>query len=149
VALLLKVFPFPCFDCSRIGMDHVSISNSMKRSHSIAVRWILFLTYAVMILFASAQSSLPGQGLIPDKLVHATEYFIFAILTARVLQAPGVRHLPRNLLVAWIFCVILAALDEFLQSNIPGRDASLGDWAADISGNTIAILLLLKRSYEE
>jgi VanZ family protein len=45
--------------------------------------------------------------------------------------------------------MVFAALDEFVQSNIPGRDASLGDWAADISGNTIAILLLLKRSYKE
>ncbi|HEY7162603.1 MAG TPA: VanZ family protein, partial [Acidobacteriota bacterium] len=89
------------------------------------------------------------QSRIPDKLEHATEYFIFAILTARALQAPESKHLPKNLVVALIFCMIFAALDEFVQSNIPGRDASLGDWAADISGNTIAILLLLKRSYKE
>ena len=146
MALLLEVFPFPCFDCFGIGMGHVSISNSMKRSLSIAIRWILFLTYAGMIIFLSMQSSLPGQSRIPDKLEHATEYFIFAILTARTLQAPGTRHQPKNLVVALIFCMIFAALDEFVQSNIPGRDASLGDWAADISGNTIAILLLLKRS---
>jgi VanZ family protein len=121
----------------------------MKRSLSIAIRWILFLTCAGMIIFLSMQSSLPGQSRIPDKLEHATEYFIFAILTARVLQAPGAKHLPKNLVVALIFCMIFAALDEFVQSNIPGRDASLGDWIADISGNTMAILLLLKRSYEE
>jgi VanZ family protein len=121
----------------------------MKRSLSIALRWILFLTYAGMIIYLSMQSSLPGQSRIPDKLEHATEYFIFAILTARTLQAPKTRHQPKNLVVALIFCMIFAALDEFVQSNIPGRDASLGDWIADISGNTMAILLLLKRSYEE
>jgi VanZ family protein len=146
VALLREVFPFPGFDRISIGMAHVSISNTMKRSLSIAVRWILFLTYAGLIIFLSMQSSLPGQSRIPDKLEHAAEYFLFGILTARTLQAPESRHLPKNLVVAWIFCMIFAALDEFVQSNIPGRDASLGDWAADISGNTIAILLLLKRS---
>jgi VanZ family protein len=146
VALLHKVFPFPRFDRFSVGLGHVSISYSMKRSLSIAIRWILFLSYAGIILFLSTQSSLPGQSRIPDKLEHAAEYFVFAILTARTLQAPRSRHLPRNLVVAWIFCMIFAALDEFVQSNIPGRDASLGDWAADISGNTIAILLLLKRS---
>jgi VanZ family protein len=146
VALLREVFPFPRFDRFSVGLGDVSISNSMKRSLSIAIRWILFLTYAGTIIFLSMQSSLPGQSRIPDKLEHATEYFIFAILTARTLQAPKSRHLPKNLVVAWIFCMIFAALDEFVQSNIPGRDASLGDWAADISGNTMAILLLLKRS---
>jgi VanZ family protein len=146
VALLREVFSFPRFDRFSFGLGHVSISYSMKRSLSIAIRWILFLSYAGIILFLSTQSSLPGQSRIPDKLEHAAEYFVFAILTARTLQAPRSRHLPRNLVVAWIFCMIFAALDEFVQSNIPGRDASLGDWAADISGNTIAILLLLKRS---
>lgn len=149
MAVLFEVFSFPCFDRLNFGMDHVSIPDSMKRTTSIAFRWIFFLSYAALVLILSMQSSLPGQSRIPDKLEHALEYLLFAVLTARALQKSRTRHLPSDLALAYIFCVVFAALDEFVQSNIPGRDASLGDWLADISGITVAIILLLKRSYKE
>ena len=41
--------PFSSHD-GKAGKGDVSISNSMKRSLSIALRWILFLTYAGMII---------------------------------------------------------------------------------------------------
>jgi VanZ family protein len=121
----------------------------MKPRASIIVRWILLLSYAFLILFLSFQPSIPGHSRVPDKLGHALEYMLLGFLSARAFQIPGTAYRPRFLFLSWIICTIFAVLDEFVQSGVPGRDASIGDWAADFAGISISHLLLLRRSYKE
>ena len=116
----------------------------MKQRASIIFRWILVLSYASLIIYLSTQSSIPGHSRVPDKLGHALEYMLLAFLLSRAMQTPGTPYRPRNLLISWVICAVFAAFDEFVQSNIPGRDASVGDWAADICWNTLSHLLLLR-----
>ena len=66
------------------------------------------------------------------KLAHWTEYFILAVLLARALRTEFPRHRPFRKL---IFCIVLATLyaasDEWHQSFVPIRSASVVDVVID------------------
>lgn len=70
-----------------------------------------------------------------DKLVHASMFALLGWLGARSwLLAPQRWRLVIGLL-------LLGVLTEALQSLIPGRSASLGDWLADALGVAAGLLL--------
>ena len=85
-----------------------------------------------LVYYLSSLSDLNSPLHFPqsDKLMHLGEYGVLAAL----LFLPGLRPLPVLGLTA-----VYAALDEFHQSFVPGRDASPWDWAADVVG----VLLVL------
>ena len=85
----------------------------------------------------------------PDKLGHAIEYMLLGFLSARALQAPGTPHRTRILLLSRAFCAVFGIVDELVQSQTPGRECSVGDWAADFAGISLSHLLLLRWSYKE
>lgn len=102
----------------------------MKR----AVRWAIL--YAVVII---GLSSIPGKEfpeaawLAHDKMIHFCEYGLFGVLVARAVNTrvtAGSRIFLITLLVAGLFGI----LDESYQSIIPGRDSSVYDWIADVTG---------------
>ena len=121
----------------------------MKHRASIFVRWILVLAYASLILFLSLQPSIPGHSRIPDKLGHALEYMLLGFLLSRAFQIPGTPYHPRHLFLSWTICTLFGVLDEFVQSSVPGRHASIGDWGADFAGISLSHLLLLRGSNKE
>lgn len=103
---------------------------------------ILPLLFATLII---ALSSMPNAH--PptfdikniDKFYHGLEYFIFGILM--FVGYPPVRGSRVNAL----FCILLfafglayAGLDETVQSFVPNRDSSMGDWWADVIGYSLA-----------
>ena len=100
------------------------------------------ILWAVLIFVAS---SIPNAALpeirLSDKIVHLVIYLILCVLIDRALT-----HQRRfQLLARWsLGCAVLLTVlygvsDELHQSFTPGRDASLGDIAADSIG---AILFL-------
>jgi VanZ family protein len=76
------------------------------------------------------------------KAAHFTEYAIFAFLAARALAASsraGLRH-------GWFFISLLlvvtyALLDEYHQSFVAARTASIYDSLIDMTGGLFALLL--------
>lgn len=75
------------------------------------------------------------------KLGHVTEYFILAVSVAFPLYVYGVRGMAL-MLVAGLFCVGFAGLDEYHQSFVAGRGPSKRDVAIDSIGIFIGILLV-------
>jgi VanZ family protein len=73
-----------------------------------------------------------------DKAAHAVTYGILSLLLLRTLR---LRYRPsRTLLVAVVaLTVAYGASDEYHQSFVPGRSASLADLAADGVGAAIAM----------
>ena len=69
-----------------------------------------------------------------DKLVHAS---LFALLGWLALRSWLLAR-QRWWVVAGL--LLLGALTEALQSQIPGRSASLGDWLADATGLAVGML---------
>jgi len=74
------------------------------------------------------------------KLAHVTEYFVLAVSVAFPLYVYGVRGIPL-MLVAGIFCVGFACLDEYHQSFVAGRSPSKKDVCIDSVGVFIGIIL--------
>jgi len=68
-----------------------------------------------------------------DKLLHFCAYAVLASLaTLRPLRA---RERPRAIVVeAFVLAALYGVVDEFHQSFVPGRDASMGDVVADALG---------------
>ncbi|MGC1687939.1 MAG: VanZ family protein [Candidatus Acidiferrales bacterium] len=87
------------------------------------------------------------------KCGHLTEYFIFGWLVLRAIRAgrPGMR-------LAWALAAIgivaaYASSDEYHQSFVPGRGASIYDVMLDTTGGAIsqiaAALFALRRRHSE
>lgn len=70
-----------------------------------------------------------------DKLVHASMFSLLSWLGGRSWL------LARQRWRLVVGLLLLAALTEALQSLIPGRSASLGDWFADVLGLAAGLLL--------
>ncbi len=95
-------------------------------------RWIPVAVYVLAILAASSVPNLrpPGSWPLRDKLIHLVEYGILGWLSAR---AVGSRSTGGWAITVGLSAVV-ATIDEFYQSFVPGRFASLADAVADIFG---------------
>ncbi|MFC2099416.1 VanZ family protein [Candidatus Bipolaricaulota bacterium] len=68
-----------------------------------------------------------------DKLFHAAEFAVFALLAWKAFR--------RRLAPALLATLLFAALDEFHQSFVPTRDASVLDGLADAVGAVLALVV--------
>ena len=107
------------------------------------MRFIPALLWAGLIFWVSSQPYLPQapflfEGI--DKLFHAGEYAIFAML---VLFGDRWPRSPR----VWWWVVLLAAFaatDEYHQGFVPHRAADTLDWLADSAGVVMTVALWVK-----
>ena len=75
------------------------------------------------------------------KIAHMTEYFVLAVAVAFPLYVYGIRGIWL-MLMAGIICVGFASADEYHQSFVAGRDASMKDVLIDSAGVFFGILLV-------
>ena len=83
------------------------------------------------------------------KCAHLTEYAILASLFFRALRQ-GQQRLGRAAISSLVLVLICACLDEFHQSFVPSREASVFDVLIDVTGAIlgIAIYRFLIRKFE-
>lgn len=80
------------------------------------------------------------------KTGHLSEYFIFALLAARLFRTSSHRWLREHWFWASLFLVSVYSLsDEFHQSFYPSRTASIYDCMIDSVGGLIALVILFVR----
>lgn len=74
------------------------------------------------------------------KVAHFSE---FALLGAEAAILPAVfeKKRLRRLALAWLFCVLVAAVDETIQYFVPGRAAAVADVALDSAGALCGLCL--------
>lgn len=76
-----------------------------------------------------------------DKLMHAAAYGLLGWLAAlSVVARKGMSR--RSLREAWVWATAYGCFDEWHQSFVPHRSASVGDIAADAFGAALALWLL-------
>ena len=94
------------------------------------------IVMAAFVLFGAQQAGQanPVPGPYFDKLVHAAYYGVMAILVDRGLGG----RLP---IIAMVAAIVVGAADEIHQLDVPGREASVFDWAADVVGAVVFTLL--------
>ncbi|MCX5679352.1 MAG: VanZ family protein [Candidatus Omnitrophica bacterium] len=97
-------------------------------------------------------SSVPGDNLPDlgiagvDKFAHFSEYLVMGILLTRALFGQNLKiNLFRAVILSIIIAVFYAAIDEWHQVFIPGRQADILDFAADVAGITLGSMLYLRR----
>lgn len=80
------------------------------------------------------------------KLAHFTGYFVLGLLAARAFRGsprPAVRN--RWLLISITLIATYALVDEYHQSFVPSRTASIFDSFIDMAGGLTALIIVWKR----
>jgi VanZ family protein len=93
--------------------------------------------YVLLIFFMSTRASLtpPGPDFhLKDKMAHAAEYFVLGLLLFGGIGWTVTRSRGMTFLFLFAVGVSIAAMDELLQSYVPGRKMDLYDWIADAVG---------------
>jgi VanZ family protein len=97
--------------------------------------------WAAVILVLTSWPSPPDLGSrVPglDKLVHFSMYAVLGYLVAKALRHPVSLRTRINTLTAM---ALFGFVDELHQLLVPGRDANVADWAADLTGATTGLLI--------
>jgi VanZ family protein len=76
------------------------------------------------------------------KVAHFSEYAVLGLLSARAFASSANDFMQRHWFqVALLLIVAYALLDEFHQSFVPSRAASIYDSAIDVAGGLTALLV--------
>ena len=109
--------------------------------------WVPPLLYMALIFAVSSleQAPLPMpefEWLTIDKLYHFIEYAILGALLAWAFVKAKPSVVPSKLiwLVAAGLSILYGASDEWHQTFVPGRFATLADWVADVFGSIAGVL---------
>jgi VanZ family protein len=104
------------------------------------------ILYAVAILVIPSIAGFRTHTirfLLTDKLAHFLEYAVFALLTYRSLTHLHQRIGERMVFLLSLLCLaVFGVVDEVIQSFIPGRRADAWDYAADLAGGLLVLILL-------
>lgn len=98
--------------------------------------------YCAIIYYISSLPSPPTPDLgfdWGDKVIHAGAFGLMGLFAIRAARwfAQG-KTLIHWIILGVIFCIAYSALDELHQSYVPGRDADVMDWVADVVGALLA-----------
>ena len=102
--------------------------------------WVPALLYAALIFLLSHQSNPPGAQAVPDYTAHFFEYAFFGL--ALTWGATSGFHRPltsKSAALLGVIAFLYAISDEFHQSFVPDRVASLGDITVDVLGATACV----------
>lgn len=138
--------------------NEIGITSSGGTTNSVwsaMSSWLPAALYAGIIFYLSHQPH-PEEQLpeflftkVSDKLVHAVEYGILALLCYRAFRrSAGMTLASYAVLSSIVAASLYGASDELHQLFVPFREASPWDWLADTAGAAMAAIganLLLER----
>jgi len=124
-----------------VAMQIMAGVRRLPRRYKVFWRWGFLVGYTAGIFLLSA---IPGHALptvrVSDKLIHAVEFGLLAVLLCRALRVSVTTwsH-SRIIFVSALIAIFYGATDEFHQLFVPQRSAELVDLAADSLGATLAV----------
>jgi VanZ family protein len=129
------------------------------------IAWLAFISFAssdnfnagntsriigplILWLFPhTSPETLATVHFITRKIAHFTEYAILGFLAARAFRTSPRPSISRRwILICATLIVVYALMDEYHQSFVPSRTASVWDSLIDMAGGLTALLLVRKRS---
>jgi len=147
-------------------MAHASVRTRIWR-YAPLLSWMLFIYLASTSEFSAQNTSrmirplllwlfpqiseerIAALHFLIRKAAHFTEYAVLGFLAARAFVGSSRRALRENWIIVSAFLVVAyALLDEFHQSFVSARTASIFDSLIDIAGGLFALICLayFKRS---
>jgi VanZ family protein len=130
-------------------MDRRRVSHATRQGVMVQVfwYWVPVALYAGVIFYLSAQShpeeQLPSFLLkdVSDKVLHAVEYGILALLCYRAFRwAAGPAVVRQAVVLAIVTASVYGVTDEVHQFFVPFRESSWLDWLADTIGAAIGAI---------
>ena len=94
-------------------------------------------------IFFFADSPVVSQIAIfnPFSILHIPLYGILTLLLALAFRAQSATNSKSRFMLAALIAIAVGILDEFYQSFIPGREASIIDVFLDVLGVSLALAL--------
>ncbi len=116
----------------------------MRKSVASFPYWLPVLLWMGVIFFLSAlpESTTPGRDIVPDKVLHAAEYFILAFLILFALQRTTRQGFATSFWITLGLGAVYALSDEIHQLYVPTRHFQVGDLAADVGGVAALFFIL-------
>ena len=127
--------------------------------------WLAFISFASSDSFSAGNTSriiaplilwlfpntspetLAVVHFITRKVAHFTEYAILGFLAARAFRSsPRPAIHKRWFLISLTLIVTYALIDEYHQSFVPSRTASIYDSLIDMAGGLTALLIIRRRN---
>jgi VanZ family protein len=107
-----------------------------------AMLWLPAAAYMLLIFYLSSQSRpMPiVTEHVWDKLLHFAEYAALGALLFRALRGEGLSW-ALAFMAAAVATAAYGATDEWHQSFVPLRDASVRDWLTDLLGGAAGAVL--------
>ena len=109
--------------------------------------WAPPLLYMALIFAISSMKQPPFpmpefEWFTIDKLYHFIEYAILGGLLARAFLKAKPSVVPSQLIwgLAAVLSILYGASDEWHQTFVPGRLATVADWVADVLGSIAGVL---------
>lgn len=122
----------------------------MRRFIAYFPYWVPAVLWLGIIFFLSSlpDSATPGRFLLPDKVLHAAEYFILAFLMLFALQRTTTLKFSTCFWIVLAVGAVYGLSDEFHQLYVPTRHFDLRDLLADVCGILVlfGILWILQKS---
>lgn len=136
LALLCLIFGFSAQDGETSG------------SLSFKISLFLVKLFSPLLPVSSAEANLAEYAefihLYVRKAAHMTEYFLLT-LSLQLPLAAWFSRLPlwkNRIAIGFVCTVVLASLDEFHQTFVPGRSGNFTDVCIDSIGSVVASLVL-------
>lgn len=129
------------------------------------IAWLAFISYASTDSFSGENTSriigplilwlfpntspetLAVVHFITRKVAHFTEYAILGFLSARGFRTsprPAIRN--HWFLISAALIVLYALIDEYHQSFVPARTASVVDSLIDMTGGLVALIVISRKA---
>ncbi len=106
---------------------------------------ILLASVAIIIASSRQDIQLPDLGLWnTDKLLHLIAYFFYGIFLLIFINGNFKLSKGKTILIAIVVGLLFAASDEWHQSFVPGRTASIYDFIADAIGIALSTIFNTK-----
>lgn len=90
-------------------------------------------------IFTSSTLTLNDFSVFVRKSAHVFNFTVLMILVLRVTF----NNLKYWKIGSWLFCLLIASLDETIQLFVPGRSGQLSDVAIDMTGATLILILFI------
>lgn len=117
---------------------------SFNLTNNFLKYWVPFYIYAALIFYLSSIPKPLPEVNIPffDKVLHICEYAVLGILASRAFKHSSRRTFFENFKILAILVSILYGIsDEFHQSFVSEREASLFDIIADSIGGGLGVAI--------